>query len=301
MTYFQLVLTPDGSGFYLNRRASDGIDLVSIANGHVAASYVVAPNLGAPKGRSEFTYEIGGDAVVGHANDGSAVLSYWSDSKAIAYAVVWNPKTGKSVTIATTPAYVDQRGTNFCQGRQFIMAGRTDPVRVISTPLFMEAFPTQTYQMRWFGPDGSETRKVDLKTTVAPHGLSAVTPDGSLAFFSEQYGRSVIAIDLATGTQVGELDLAENTGSAELVATADGVRLLVAGFKWIGVRDIQRKAWTAFLQPPPTYYGARAITSPTPSRAAAVFQGNGKTKGAFTFVTAIWDIPPPAPSQGATP
>jgi hypothetical protein len=299
-TFFQLVLTPDGSGLYLCRSARDGIALVNIADGHVVASYVTPPAVAqsGTMGRGgEFLYEAGHSPVIGHTRDGSAVLSYWSDSTTIAHAAVWNPKTGKSTIIASTQGYVDATSNALlCEGRQFVMVGQTDPIRVISTPLFMESQRTNSFEVRWFGPDGRETRKVDLWPDVGFDGMPAVVPDGSLAFFST-YGR-VIALDLATGSREKRSDVYEDMASpTDLIAGIDGVRLFVPGSSHIAVCDIQRKERTADLKAPLGYHGPRAISSPTPSRAAAVYQGPAKTKPGRSFVAAIWDIPPSPPQE----
>jgi hypothetical protein len=291
-TYFRLVLTPDGSGLYLVRTDSSGIDLVSVGSGRTRATFTAGPR-GAPgaggAGRGEFCYDIGGDAVIGHTADGSVLLSYWSDSKALASAVLWNPTTGKTTIIATTKAYIDERsGRSFCQGRQFVRVGTAEPVQVISTPLFMEAFPTKTFEVRWFGQDGAETRKVDLKESVAPHEYPAITPAGDLAIFSEQYGRALISLDLQTGEEAGRISAEVGTGPP--VFAADGVRLLVPARDGVLIRDTARKQWTALLREPQGFYGARHVTSPTASRAAAVFQGQ-PVANKFPFRAAIWDIP----------
>jgi len=72
------------------------------------------------------------------------------------------------------------------------------------------------------------------------------------------------------------------------------------GMRAIQVRDVQRREWTSSLASPTGFYGPRAITSPTPGRAAAVFQGPQKGPAKWTFCAAIWDIPT-ARAEGAKP
>jgi hypothetical protein len=307
-TYFHLVMTPDGSGFYLIRADGNGVDLISTRTGAARATFQPAPPMrlspakGAPS-RGDFCSEVGGNAIIGHTADGSAILSYWSDSSAVASATVWNPATGEVTHVASTPAYIDNRsGRSYCTGRQFVRVGRVEPVQVISVPLFMEAFPTKSFEVRWFDWAGNQTRTVDLKTTVSPHGLPAVMPDGQLAIFAEQYGKSLISLDLNTGEEAGRVDL-DNIGLLSPVLAPDGIRLLVGGMRGmraIQVRDVQRREWTSSLASPTGFYGPRAITSPTAGRAAAVFQGPQKGPAKWTFCAAIWDIPT-ARAEGAKP
>ncbi len=59
-TLFQLCLTPDGSGFYLERKTHDGIDLISTASGRTTASFVTPYSTGPHC----FRYDLLGNVII---------------------------------------------------------------------------------------------------------------------------------------------------------------------------------------------------------------------------------------------
>ena len=92
-------------------------------------------------------------------------------------------RPGELTTVAETASYLDSRGGRpVPYGRPFFLRG-VAPLRLLSIPSFMEAFPTQQYTLRFHdqAPASGDERPFTLDPMPSPSNHPALTADGRMA------------------------------------------------------------------------------------------------------------------------
>jgi hypothetical protein len=264
-TYLQLELTPDGRGVYLVSPKQMGLDLVSMTSGRVLSRF-------RPKGT--FRYEVGGQSVIGHSPDGgSAVVSYWDGSEE-AHAAVWDLGNESHRVIASTRAYVDAAGGRSANwGRQFLMRRWGTSPEVISVPLFMESFPTKSYQVRLFDEAGTALSDYDIVGHANHNSVPVVYPSGEAMFVTAAALSGVSVISPSDGALLQKLILPDGDRAWDkLKLSPDAGYLLVPGFKSVYIRDLRSKKWMMTLSKPAELIAPRPTMDEACTRVVAVSQ-----------------------------
>ncbi|HEX2838879.1 MAG TPA: hypothetical protein VHN77_12225 [Phycisphaerales bacterium] len=166
-SYFELALTPDGGGIYLQSPKRDGLDLVSTVDGSELARLRCGESV---------DFGVNARAVIGHSPNGTEtwLSGVMGQKREKAVAICWNRSTGAWRVAASRDSYAGSWAAHF------ILAPGTPGQHLLSYPDFMEAFPTKTFEVQWHDAAGTVVSKVDLGPKIAYNGTPiAFSPDGT--------------------------------------------------------------------------------------------------------------------------
>jgi hypothetical protein len=289
-SYEPIVIAPDGRSMFVTRQ------------GHVIDRYQL------PSGKliewmqmpGRVTVDVGSPAVIGFSSDGDSAYVQWaSDTSALSGVSEWNLGAESAREVVTVPAHVDSRsGRNHVVGRLFVLRSGAEAPSFISYPQFMEAFPSQTFVLQYlYSAKSDEPRVVDLKASISPNCMPAMTPDGASLFLPDRHGRMLLRFDVEQGK------VAERIGpppgqflvGTDIVLSPDGRWMLTGrGAEGLLLRDAQVGKWIRLLRSPKELYGHQPLISPDARWAGAVAQKNlgpnALKPTGFTHELLIWDI-----------
>lgn len=239
VTYFPLVLTPDGGSLFLSG-GSGRLLRVDTRSGRVLGA-AVRP------GGSETTG--GWQRVIGFSKDGAeAYAVHLHDAELKTRVYGWDLASGRQRLLAETDAYEEilsggRRGTF---AREYFVQS-VEPLRFVSVPDFMERYSGQRdYVARLQGAGRPPDREIPWPAITGPTQPPVLSADGR-RFYIQEETHAVRVMDLHTGeetwfTTAGLFD----TGLDQLVLSRNGRWLFWSMHGGaILARDLNSESWAA--------------------------------------------------------
>jgi len=288
-SFSSILTTPDGSGLFVWGTA--GPALIDSRSGGLIAQ---APLPNGAMCDQETGY------ITGGAGDGRFVdVNWWEYKSDAARLTRWDTRTGELRDLGSVLIAKDSsRNSPAFWGRRLQSIPGSDPIRILSTPTFMEAFQAKKYDLRILDEFGTTIAdrvfSTDPGSGIDCNAAPVFDPDRGAVFLAGTFGYAVRRLNITDLSDGGELELPGRDHCWDWLAVDTAhARLLCPGHQMVHVRDMGTKEWLASLALPLGRFAPKLTFSSDGRWIAARCQvqtAKPPTAGSFAFDLVIWDL-----------